>query len=70
MKDYITVKITKIACKFAVKSDQGLKTFLGIIKKRERLQQSTFDRVLTYQDFTLHLSCRPKLYYRDAGCKL
>ena len=62
MKGYIKVKITKMTCKFAIKRDQDRKNFLGIFKKRERLQQSTFDRVSTYQDFGLYLSCKPKLY--------
>ena len=38
MKDYMKVKITKIACKYTVKSDSGQKNFVGIIKRRESLQ--------------------------------
>ena len=38
MKDYMKVKITKIASKFAVKSDQDRKKFVGIIKRRKSLQ--------------------------------
>ena len=39
------------------------------MKRREHLQENTFDRVRIYQDFTLYLSYKPKLYYRDVGCK-
>ena len=37
MKYYMKVKITTIACKFAVKIDLDRKIFLGIIKRGERL---------------------------------
>ena len=38
MKDFMKVKITKIACKFVVKSDQDQKNFVGIIKIKKNLQ--------------------------------
>ena len=62
MKDNMKVKITKIACKFAVKIDKDQKLFLGIIKRKERFQRNLFDRVRINQDLTLYLSCKPKVY--------
>ena len=80
MKDYMKIKIAKIACKF-VKKVTKAETFFWELSKEGRafshvhafismLQQSLFDRVCIYQDLTLRLSCKPKLYNRYKGCKL
>ena len=61
MKDCMKFKITKIACKFAIKIDQDQSIFVESIRRSQR-------RI--YQDLTLYLSCKPKLHYRDARCKL
>ena len=73
MKDYMKIKITKIACKFSVKSDffwelskEG-KAFSHAHAFISMLQQSLSDRVYIYQDLTVCLSCKPKLYCRYAG---
>ena len=42
MTDYMKVKITKLARKFAVKTDEGQTNFVGIIKRRESLQPCPF----------------------------
>ena len=33
----------------------------------EHVKRNTFDTVHIYQGSTLYLSCKPKLYYRDAA---
>ena len=63
------VRAAKKAGKFAVKR-QKHKNFAGNYHKKVGLQQSTVDRVCIYQDFTLYLSFKSKLYYKDVSCKL
>ena len=80
MKDYMKVKITKIACKFTVKVAKAEKIFWELSKEgnafshvhafMSMLQLSLFDIGCIYQDFTLCLRVKPKPYYRDAGCKI
>ena len=85
MKDYMKNNITKIADKFAVKSEKffeifpenffwelskEVKAFSHVHAFISLLQQRLFDRACIYQDLTLCLSYKPKLYYRYAGCKL
>ena len=63
------VRVSKKACKFAVKRHRH-KKFAGNYQKKAGLQQSTFDRVRIYKDVMLYLSSKSKLYYRDVSCKL
>ena len=63
------VKVPKKASKFAVKRHRH-KKFAGNYQKKVGIQQSTFNRVRIYKDFTLYLSSKSKLYYRDVSCKL
>ena len=59
-------KITEVACKFATKWLRH-KIFSGNYQKNGTPLTKHFDTVFIYQDFTLYLSCKPKLYYRDAA---
>ena len=65
--------LTKKGCKPAIKRLKPQFFFggwrVGVIKRKERLQQNTFDRSRFYYSCTLHLSSKFSLYCRATSVK-
>ena len=70
MKDYRKFKIIKKSLPIYCKDTNVQEIFCELSKERNAFSKKPLTESMITRDFTLYVSCKPKLYYRDAVCKL